>query len=376
MSKGKKSPVVMLGVVLFLLGSTLSVTLVKADSQETTLADTISTEAPADFVQRDHSIGPGYYSPGAHQILMESHARSFLARSQDSHQSFLNAIKPAALKGWARGLLPSITAAQAIVESEWGQSGLTVNANNLFGYKGSYNGSYVEYPTQEYSSSRGWYWINAPFKKYPSWDASIADYMDLLTSDYYKSILFVRDYHLVAQSLQDKGYATAPNYAQTLINIIDTYGLAAWDQEAQNSPESEAIAQIVYIPGYGVIGFNNTGSSIPGSNQKFKDGTRWQTFGSKVINGEEMYDVGGGQFVPKKYTNHYDDGIVTIHYEPGYGVNAVRGDGTQILGSNTTFKTGTRWKIVGVKEINGGIYYAVGNDTYIAKKYTQWGTGK
>lgn len=89
-----------------------------------------------------------------------------------------------------------------------------------------------------------------------------------------------------------------------------------------------------------------------------------------------MYLVGNNTYVPKKYTDHYDNGVITIHYVPNYGVNALRADGTQIQGSNATFKTGTRWKISGVRTINGEICYLVGNNTYISKKYTQRGLGK
>lgn len=106
------------------------------------------------------------------------------------------------------------------------------------------------------------------------------------------------------------------------------------------------------------------------------DGTRWKVVRSEVINGEEMYLVGNNTYVPKKYTDHYDNGVITIHYVPNYGVNALRADGTQIQGSNATFKTGTRWKISGVRTINGEICYLVGNNTYISKKYTQRGLGK
>lgn len=37
------------------------------------------------------------------------------------------------------GVYPSVMIAQAIVESGWGQSGLAVNANNLFGMKADNN---------------------------------------------------------------------------------------------------------------------------------------------------------------------------------------------------------------------------------------------
>lgn len=48
----------------------------------------------------------------------------------------------------------------------------------------------------------------------------------------------------------------------------------------------------------------------------------------------------------------------------------------QIQGSNAKFKTGSRWKIVGTRMINGEICYMVGPNQYIPKKYTQRGKGE
>lgn len=290
-----------------------------------------------------------------------------------SHQAFLNGIKSYCVALKAKGLLPSVAAAQAILESGWGGSTLSTNYNNYFGITGSYHGNTVNMPTREFYGGQ-YHYMNRYFRSYPSLQDCFDDYANILIS--YGNIQGVKSYQTVASRLQGK-YATDPNYARSIINTIQANGLEAWDNISGSiMQESEKIAQIVYTPGYGVLSFNNLGKSINGSNLKFKNGTKWKTFGSKIINGEEMYLVGNNEYVPKRYTNHYDNGIITIHYVPNYGVNAIRADGSQIIGSNKIFKTGTRWKIVSVKEINGEICYCVGNDEYIPKHYTQWGTGK
>lgn len=46
-------------------------------------------------------------------------------------------------------VLPSITIAQAILESDWGNSELAAKANNLFGVKGNYKGHHVTMETDE-----------------------------------------------------------------------------------------------------------------------------------------------------------------------------------------------------------------------------------
>lgn len=70
--------------------------------------------------------------------------------------------------------MPSITAAQAILESGWGSSRLSQEANNLFGIKGRYNGQYVLMPTLEWSGG-SWVTVNAEFRKYPDWATSVED---------------------------------------------------------------------------------------------------------------------------------------------------------------------------------------------------------
>lgn len=69
----------------------------------------------------------------------------------NSQQEFLNKIVPDAQKlQREHGVLTSVTIAQAILESGWGKSGLTQQANNLFGIKGSYEGESITMNTKEF----------------------------------------------------------------------------------------------------------------------------------------------------------------------------------------------------------------------------------
>lgn len=363
-------------VLLSASGSTaLATTIANNSGQEKTET---TNKTARHILVRNPKIGLGYYDKDMDLSTVLYGSSPFLSfYLNQSQQEFLNSIKPYCLALKSRGLLPSIAAAQAIYESGWGQSQLAKNGHNLFGVKGSYNGRSTMWWTQEFKNGR-YQNVYAPFRNYPTWEGSFNDYANILTSQRnFSNIPGKTNYRQVANLLYQDGYATNPNYAQAIISIIEENGLDAWDQlSAGTTQESEDIAQIVYKPGYGVLGFRSSGVSISGSNYTFKDGTKWKTFGSKVINGEEMYLVGNNEYVPKRYTDHYDNGIVTIHYVPNYGVNALRSDGTQVAGSNRIFKTGTRWKIGGVKEINGEICYLVGNNEYIPKRYTQWGKAK
>ena len=63
-------------------------------------------------------------------------AKKVSAATTDEQAEFLNkAAKQAVRAAKKYGTYPSVMIAQAIVESGWGQSGLAVNANNLFGMK-------------------------------------------------------------------------------------------------------------------------------------------------------------------------------------------------------------------------------------------------
>lgn len=128
-------------------------------------------------------------------------------------------------------ILPSVTLSQAIIESKHGESGLTKKANNLFGIKGSYKGQSVTMMTTEYI---GGHYVKVPakFRKYPDWWESISDHSYLLISaKRYANIPGCDDYIKVCQNLQSDGYATAPDYAQTLISYITKYDLTRFDKK-------------------------------------------------------------------------------------------------------------------------------------------------
>ncbi|MBB1096289.1 glucosaminidase domain-containing protein [Limosilactobacillus agrestis] len=146
--------------------------------------------------------------------------------------NFLLSIHDAALDGWRQfGVLPSVTAAQAILESAWGQSALATQGHNLFGIKGSYNGQSITMRTAEYGNG-GYYYINDAFRKYPSNYESIVDHGRFLaTNSRYNNLLWKKDYTVVTQYLHTDGYATDPKYSSSLNNVIRTYNLDAWDRE-------------------------------------------------------------------------------------------------------------------------------------------------
>lgn len=156
-----------------------------------------------------------------------------------TNTEFLNKIKPLVIADMKKtGILASLTGAQAIIESNWGNSGLTKKANNLFGIKGKYNGQSVNMLTTEYYNGVKKR-VYADFRKYPSWAESIADHSDLFNRlSRYKNLRGETDYKKACRYVKEDGYATSPTYTTTLINTIEKYKLYEWDKEALGIPNT------------------------------------------------------------------------------------------------------------------------------------------
>ena len=134
------------------------------------------------------------------------------------------------------GVLASLTIAQAILESGWGKSGLTVKANALFGIKAGTNwkGRVYSAKTQECYDGVNFTTVTALFRAYDSWEESVADHSALLTgAARYKAVIGERDYKTACRAIKAAGYATDPQYADKLIRLIESYGLTAYDGAGQ-----------------------------------------------------------------------------------------------------------------------------------------------
>lgn len=150
--------------------------------------------------------------------------------------SFFAKIKPMVIKDMKdTGILASLTAAQAFIESNKGNSGLTQKGNNLFGIKGAYNGQSVIMLTTEYYNGVACK-VNAAFRKYPSWQESISDHSGMFNRmERYKNLRGCKDYRQACINVKNDGYATSPTYTQTLTKTIEKYHLYEWDKEVLGS---------------------------------------------------------------------------------------------------------------------------------------------
>lgn len=164
-------------------------------------------------------------------------------KEDSKYTKFIEEIKDEAIKNYKEyKILPSITIAQAILESSWGESDLAQIYNNLFGIKAdsSWKGDYVTLETFEFYDTK----IEDKFRVYSNKNQSIKDHAKFLVDNqrYKKYGVFeAKTYIEQAYALQNAGYSTAEDnsgqkrYAKDLIEIIRQYNLQLIDSEIKIS---------------------------------------------------------------------------------------------------------------------------------------------
>ncbi len=124
------------------------------------------------------------------------------------------------------GVPASITLAQGLLESRYGQSELAVEGNNHFGIKcHNWTGGRMYHDDDRSGEC---------FRVYASPEESFRDHSDFLRyRDRYKFLFDLEptDYKGWAHGLKKAGYATDPAYPKKLIRLIEEYGLHQYDSK-------------------------------------------------------------------------------------------------------------------------------------------------
>jgi flagellum-specific peptidoglycan hydrolase FlgJ len=144
------------------------------------------------------------------------------------------------------GLYASIMAAQALLESGYGQSTLASKYNNYFGIKASAGQAYVAMPTTEFINGK-WVYPVEKFRTFNSIAEGFISNAKLLSGwSYYEGCWKknCNSYVDAANWLQGR-YATDPTYASKLITIIQTWNLTKYDTgtSTQNTWASSSSTQ-------------------------------------------------------------------------------------------------------------------------------------
>ena len=178
-------------------------------------------------------------------------------------------------------LFSSVVIAQAICESAWGQSTIMMKANAIFGIKAtsSWKGKVYNSNTKECYDGVSMTNINACFRAYNSLQESISDYFDLITrlERYRKACVSESPLECIT-AIKNGGYATDPNYINTIMSIINSNNLTQYDvdnvESVENKTENVSQATNLNFVTYTVI----SGDTLSGIAKKY--GTTYQKIAS------------------------------------------------------------------------------------------------
>ena len=142
------------------------------------------------------------------------------------YQSYIDQYKNLAIEEMLRYNIPaSITLAQGLFESGAGRSELSIKGNNHFGIK-----------CHDWTGASVYHNDDAANECFRSYDNALQSYEDhsrfLKQNSRYRSLfqLVRTDYKGWARGLKSCGYATNPQYADKLIELIELYKLYTLDQ--------------------------------------------------------------------------------------------------------------------------------------------------
>lgn len=165
---------------------------------------------------------------------------------KEKGEAYIKAYKEIAIAEMIRSGVPaSITLAQGILESQYGESELVKGSNNHFGIKckTEWTGPKIYHDDDEKGEC---------FRVYATAEESFRDHSDFLKTRPWYAFLFKldpTDYDGWAKGLKKAGYATNPAYPQKLMKVITDYNLQQYSLDAlarMNNP-SPAVAPVTDV---------------------------------------------------------------------------------------------------------------------------------
>ena len=180
--------------------------------------------SPDDPTYQDSAMGAAASDATGQNTPMAAAAPKPFVPDTSSPEAFTNSMYKRGLDLGMGDQQARLMAAQAALESNYGNSELATNHNNLFGMKAgnSWSGDTANMPTSEQSPDGSIYKTKADFRKYGSADEAISDYRkrlqkqwpDAATADNWD------DAKAGLKFGQQGGYATDQNYGSKLDNVI------------------------------------------------------------------------------------------------------------------------------------------------------------
>ncbi|KRO00329.1 glycoside hydrolase family 73 protein [Companilactobacillus kimchiensis] len=365
------------------------------DTKDSSVASVMDQQGAPINEDAADAIEAGEKDSGASSVLPASAVAAVTQASSTGispaqQQEFINKVGPIAQQAASKyNVYASVMMAQSIIESSWGTSTLSSKYNNYFGVKGDYNGSYVNFPTKEWSSDKGYYTIYANFRSYPGIYESYADNANLLRSgisgapEFYKGTWKenAASYKDATAWLQGR-YATSPIYAATLNNIIGTYNLTKYDSEASTNGTGDssvngtktAIDDTATVTNKKVAPiYVNANPNQVAANRALGPGTQWHV-SSKVVkaDGSVYYQVSSNEYV-----NAVDVQLASQKSNPKVALTdtaiIINNAGSTVYSAANKKAATSRvlpyqssWITTGyVVDDDGDTFYYVGNNAYV-----------
>lgn len=152
---------------------------------------------------------------------------------------FIEMIAPLAQKAYRTlgKVKPSVCIGMACIESAYGTSQIMKKHNAYFGQKVGTGKTAVKYWSMKFftSSTKEEYTlgqhttIRAAFRAYDSAEQSVFNYYELLNTSLYAKVLATSDYREQMQQIKACGYMTSSTEVNSVISIIEKYGLTKYD---------------------------------------------------------------------------------------------------------------------------------------------------
>jgi lysozyme len=198
-----------------------------------------ATSAPA--AKAKPATNPSATAAPAYQRHQPSSPSAAATTGTAAQRAFIDAIAPGALAAQRTyGVPAAVTIAQAIDESDWGQSSLASQNHNLFGIKGTGPAGTVSLPTHEVYDGET-VSITAQFRVYDNLDQSIDDHGKLLAdSGAYTTAMASRNSPNSFANALTGVYATDPSYGTDLISLMRQYNLYRYDAAATSASAPSA----------------------------------------------------------------------------------------------------------------------------------------
>lgn len=154
--------------------------------------------------------------------------------------TFISEIAPLMVKeARKRGYkIVSTAIAQAVIESNWGISGLA-KYHNYFGLKcgSKWVGKSVNMKTKEEYSVGTLTTINDNFRVYDSMVDGVKGYYDFISTSRYFNLKIASTPKQYAEYLKADGYATSSTYVNTLVNTVNKCNLTVYDKELSGNDD-------------------------------------------------------------------------------------------------------------------------------------------